>query len=499
MSATPKSSVGEGTIKLGLTHQFRDRFPELAVDWQSDPIPMPRMVAFNPELAETLGLDSDELQSPAGIAAITGTSLQSGAHPVAMAYAGHQFGGFSPSLGDGRALLLGEIEHGRGIADIHLKGSGRTPFARGGDGKATLGPMLREFVVAEAMHALGIPTTRSLAVVSTGESIVRERLEPGAILVRVAPSHLRVGTFEYAARLGRPNLVRGLIDEALSRHYPSQLDRPDRALALLESVIDAQAKLIAEWMLVGFVHGVMNTDNTAIGGLTIDYGPCAFLDAYDPSAVFSSIDHAGRYRYENQPAVMQWNLTRFAETLLAEIDDDVDRAIQAARECLDTFMDRHRTHRLAIVRRKLAIPTGADAEVAHLDRELFDVMQRTRADLTSAFRSLGDAARGDDAPFIEATRGDDQGARWLERWKALAGLRPLDLVAAELDASNPRYIPRNHLVDAALRAAVDDDREPFDQLLARVTQPFQHRADSTRFAEPAPVEFTERFRTFCGT
>src|SRR4051812_46925918 len=299
--------------------------------WQAAPSPSPELVALNEELAGELGLDAEALRSPEGVAVLAGAAVPAGATPVAQAYAGHQFGNYSPRLGDGRALLLGELTDTAGQRrDLHLKGSGRTPFARGGDGRATLGPMLREYVVGEAMHALGIPTTRALAVVATGEPVRRETVLPGAVLARVASSHLRVGTFQYAAATRDADLLRRLTDHAIARHHPQAAEAERPALALLEAVVEAQASLVAQWMGVGFVHGVMNTDNMTISGETIDYGPCAFLDAFDPATVFSSIDRGGRYAYGNQPRVARWNLARFAEALLPLIDDDTDRAVEAA-------------------------------------------------------------------------------------------------------------------------------------------------------------------------
>src|SRR5829696_1484262 len=305
--------------------------------WQAAPSPAPRLLMLNEDLAAELGVDPGALRADDGIGVLAGNAAPAGAAPVAQAYAGHQFGGFSPRLGDGRALLLGEVRDVRGLRrDVHLKGSGRTPFARGGDGKAPVGPMLREYVIGEAMHALGIPTSRALAVVATGEPVARETMLPGAVLTRVAASHVRVGTFEYAARLD-PALVRRLADHAIARHHPQALDAENRCLAFLECVVDAQASLVARWMLVGFVHGVMNTDNMAISGETIDYGPCAFMDAFDPATVFSSIDHGGRYAYGNQPLIAQWNRAGLAEALLPLIERDSDTAVGAATETLTTF------------------------------------------------------------------------------------------------------------------------------------------------------------------
>src|SRR4051812_9906298 len=328
-----------------LRNRFATELPELAVRWQAEPAPTPRLLVLNEPLAAELGLDAAWLRSSDGIGLLTGTEVPEGAEPVAQAYAGHQFGGWVPRLGDGRALLLGElVDAGGRPRDLHLKGSGRTPFARGGDGLAAVGPMLREYVVSQAMHALRIPTTRALAVVATGRRVRRETVLPGAVLARVASSHLRVGSFQYAAATGDVELLRRLADVAIDRHHPAAAEADRPYLALFEAVVAVQAQLVARWMLVGFVHGVMNTDNMTISGETIDYGPCAFMDAFDPATVFSSIDHGGRYAYGNQPAIAQWNLARLAETLLPLIDPDTDAAVAAATAVLETFGDRWLGH-----------------------------------------------------------------------------------------------------------------------------------------------------------
>ena len=340
-----------------LERSFARELSEMALPWQAAEAPAPRLLVLNEPLARDLGLDPDVLRMPDGLRLLVGTLVPEGATPVAQAYAGHQFGGFVPRLGDGRALLLGEVVDSEGRRrDLHLKGSGRTPFARGGDGLAAVGPMLREHVISEAMHALGIPTTRSLAVVATGRTVRRETELPGAVLARVASSHLRVGSFQYAAATNDLGLLRRLTDHAVARHHPTAADAALPALALLERVIAVQAALVAQWMLVGFVHGVMNTDNTTISGETIDYGPCAFLGAYDPATVFSSIDEGGRYAYGNQPLVAEWNLARLAEALLPLIDDDPDRAVALAMTALGAFRPQYDTAWTAGVRAKLGLP-----------------------------------------------------------------------------------------------------------------------------------------------
>ena len=477
-----------------LDDRFARELPELAVPWEAAPAPEPRLLVVNEPLATDLGLDPDWLRSEDGLRFLVGTNVLDGERPVAQAYAGHQFGGFVPRLGDGRALLLGELTTADGQRrDLHLKGSGRTPFARGGDGLAAVGPMLREHVVSEAMHALGIPTTRSLAVVATGRSVRRETMLPGAVLARVAASHLRVGSFQYARATGDLALLRRLVDHAVERHHPNAAQADSPPLALFEAVVAAQASLVAQWMLVGFVHGVMNTDNTTISGETIDYGPCAFLDAYDPATVFSSIDEGGRYAYGNQPVVMEWNLARLAEALLPLLADDEEQAIPVAVEALGAFRRLYSTAWIGGMRAKLGLPAGFDdAEVASLAEQLLPLLQTDRVDHTSFFRGLGPAARGDAEParrhFLDLAGID----AWLDRWRALSP------DAALLDRTNPVYIPRNHLVEEALAAAVDGDLAPLGRLLEAVTAPYDERPGLERYAEPAPEHFGS-YTTFCGT
>jgi uncharacterized protein YdiU (UPF0061 family) len=465
------------------------------------PSPAPRLLRLNAALAAEMGLDAGALASPAGVAALAGMGGLEGAEPIAMAYAGHQFGGFSPQLGDGRALLLGEHIGPDGLRrDIHLKGSGPTPFSRRGDGKAVLGPVLREYLMGEAMAGLGIPTTRALAALTTGEVVMRDGPEPGAILVRTAASHLRVGTFQFFAARGETDRLRLLADHAIARHYPDLAGQPDRALRLLERVCEAQARLIAQWMLVGFVHGVMNTDNMAISGETIDYGPCAFVDAHDPAAVFSSIDHGGRYAYGNQPGIAQWNLARFAETLLDLIDPaDGDRAIQAATGVLAGFGAAYDRHWLAGMRVKLGL-TGVQDGDMDLAQGFWAAMEGQGVDLTLAFRALPAAAAGDDGPIRVLFADPGAVAGWLGRWRArLAGdpLAPQDRAVA-MNRANPVYIPRNHMVEAALSAARDGDLEPFERMLALVSAPHDPVPGAEAWALPAPQGFG-RYRTFCGT
>jgi serine/tyrosine/threonine adenylyltransferase len=479
------------TVPLG--DRFARELPEMALPWEAEQAPDPDLLVLNESLATDLGLDAAWLRSPDGVRLLVG-ELVPGATPVAQAYAGHQFGGYVPRLGDGRALLLGELaDADGGLRDLHLKGSGRTPFARGGDGRAAVGPMLREYVVSEAMHALGIPTTRSLAVVATGRPVHRETVLPGAVLARVAASHLRVGSFQYARATGDVDLLRRLADHAIDRHHRGAADAEHPYLELFEAVVAAQARLVARWMLVGFVHGVMNTDNMTISGETIDYGPCAFLDAFDPAAVYSSIDHGGRYAHGNQPIVAEWNLARLAEALLPLLDDDPERAVALAVESLGTFRPLYDAAWTSGMRAKLGLPDGLDAAVASsLAEELLALLQGDHVDHTSFFRALGGAARGDVEParnlFLDLAAFDG----WLARWRALTP------DADVMDRANPVHIPRNHLVEEALRAATEGDLDPLRRLLDAVTAPFDERPGLERYAAPAPADFGA-YRTFCGT
>lgn len=487
-------SVSPG-LSLTLDNRFARELPELAVPWQAEATPEPRLLVLNEPLAAQLGLDVPALRGPGGLGLLTGTEVPEGATPVAQGYAGHQFGGFSPRLGDGRALLLGELTDTRGSRyDLHLKGSGRTPYARGGDGLAAVGPMLREYIISEAMHALGIPTTRSLAVVATGQTVRRETLLPGAVLARVAASHLRVGSFQYAQSMGDVGLLRRLADHAISRHYPEAATAANPYLALFEAVQASQASLVARWMLVGFVHGVMNTDNMTISGESIDYGPCAFLDGFDPGAVFSSIDDAGRYAYANQPVVAEWNLARLAESLLPLLHDDQESAVALATESLGRFRNLYGAAWTAGMKSKLGLTAHQDdSVVSPLVDQLLDLLQSTRADYTSFFRSLGAAARGDAGPVHSLFDADPQGlAEWLELWLALGP------DSAAMERTNPVYIPRNHLVEEALAAATEGDLEPLGHLLEAVTAPFDSRPGLDRYAVGAPEDFGT-YRTFCGT
>ena len=467
--------------------------PELCIAWSAASVPAPRVVVMNDALAAELGLDAAWLASDDAVATLVGHTVPDGATPVAQAYAGHQFGGYSPRLGDGRALLVGELVAADGTRrDLHLKGSGRTPFARGGDGKAAVGPMLREYVMSEAMHALGIPTTRSLAVVATGEQIARDTLLPGAVLARVAASHVRVGTFQYAAATGGPELVRRLADHVIARHHPQAAEATNPYLALLECVAHAQARLIARWMLVGFVHGVMNTDNITISGETVDYGPCAFVDRYDPNTVFSSIDHSGRYAFVNQPPIAQWNLARLAETLLPLIDADSTLAVEQATAALAAYSDAYTSAWLDGTRAKLGLHTVRANDAALVD-EMLAMMHEQHLDFTGFFRALSDVLTGRRDHTVDAA--------WVAQWRrrlADEGRAP-EVVAAAMHAVNPVYIPRNHAVEEALTNASDHgDLAPLHRLLGAVRSPFTERPGLEDLARPASPS-AGTYRTFCGT
>lgn len=472
---------------------FARELSGLYESWSAETAPAPRLLALNDELAVELGLDPERLRTPDGVACLVGNAVPVGAEPVAQAYSGHQFGGYSPRLGDGRALLLGEVidVHGR-RRDIHLKGSGRTPFARGGDGKAAVGPMLRELVIGEAMHALGVPTTRALAVIATGEKVVRDTWLPGAVLVRVAASHLRVGTFQYAASTQDVELLRRLADYAIDRHYPEVRDAENPYLAFYEKVLEAQASLIAHWMNVGFIHGVMNTDNVTISGETIDYGPCAFMDWFDPNTVFSSIDHGGRYAYGNQPMIGQWNMARFAEAIAPLVDTDPEKSVPLLVDVLKTFPDRYDSYWKAGLGAKLGlISERPDDDEMFVD--LLKAMEEGHVDFTSFFRRLADVARGDRSSLPALDGWID---RWLERVTADGG--DLTEIAEAMDRVNPVYVPRNHLVEEVLAAGSEGDLSPLRTLLEALAHPFTEHSGFERFAEPAPADGA-RYVTYCGT
>ena len=486
--------------------------------WQPAPAPAPKLLYLNQALATELGLDAAAMAGAEAAALWAGNAVPEGAEPLAQAYTGHQFGRFSPQLGDGRALLLGEVIDTLGRRrDIAFKGSGRTPFSRGGDGRAAVGPMLREVLIGEAMHALGVPSTRALAVVATGETVPRDRPLPGAVLTRVAASHLRVGTFQYFAAQGELDKLRQLTDYAIARHDPALAGTPGRSLALLRAVAGRQAGLIAQWMHLGFIHGVMNTDNMTISGETIDYGPCAFMEAYSPATVFSSIDHGGRYAYGNQPAIARWNLARLAETLLPLIalesgaapDDAValQAAIAQVSEVIDEFPGLYGRAFHQGVLAKLGLFQAQDGEAdAALGADWLTLLEEQGVDFTLAWRRLADAAEGDANPLRAQLAEPAAADAWLARWQARCAQENAcpsaagALRAARMRAVSPWLIPRNYRVEEALAAASDDNNlAPFEQLLAALQRPFVEDAAWARYAQPAPAQRAAGYQTFCGT
>lgn len=472
------------------------RLPEVLFTRQNPtPVRSPQLIILNQFLINSLGLDVKELENPAGAAILAGNQLPEGSVPLAQAYAGHQFGHFT-MLGDGRALLLGEqITPDDRRVDIQLKGSGRTPYSRGGDGRAALGPMLREYIISEAMHALGIPTTRSLAVVATGEAVYRESVQPGAVLTRVADSHIRVGTFQYISRWGSVDELRALADYTIERHFPGAGEMENPYLSLLEEVIRRQAVLIAKWQLVGFIHGVMNTDNMALSGETIDYGPCAFMDAYDPATVFSSIDIHGRYAYGNQPKIAVWNLKRFAESLLPLIDPDKEKAIIHANETLQSFDELFYKLWLAGMRAKLGI-FNEEQQDEVLIADLLGMMQKHEADYTNTFRALT-REKPEEIIFY----GTEEFIRWQDHWLARLERQPETKERSRqlMKENNPAVIPRNFRVEEALEAAVQEaDYSVMERLLEALSSPFAYMPEQDEYAAlPGPSSCA--YRTFCGT
>lgn len=501
-TAEPQERLLTELPDIAFENSFAVQMEGFFVPWEGAKAPKPEVLRLNRELADELGLDPDLLKGEGGARLLTGAAAPESATPLAMVYAGHQFGGFSPQLGDGRALLLGElVGPDKERRDLHLKGSGRTPFSRGGDGKAVLGPVLREYLMGEAMHALGIPTTRALAAATTGEKVLRDTgPEEGAVLARVAASHLRVGTFQFFAARGETAKVKQLADYAVARHYPELAESETPYLDLFRRVSERQAALVASWMNVGFVHGVMNTDNTTISGETIDYGPCAFIDNYEPKAVFSSIDAHGRYAYGNQPAIMQWNLARFAETLVDLVNpEDSDDAIAKLTDVLDKFPALYEEAWLEGMRAKLGLfePRAEDRDLA---TGLMAAADGQNVDFTGLFRALAQMVRGDDSAVRALF--DDPAAfdTWAELYKMrLAAETTAAQERAEaMERVNPIYIPRNHLVEDALDAARQGDMGPFDRLLDVLSAPFAEQPGAEAYAAPAPESFG-RYTTYCGT
>ncbi len=469
-----------------------------------EPVSNPGLIRVNRALASHLGFAPDWLESETGVAFTAGNFIPAGAEPIATVYAGHQFGGWSPQLGDGRAILLGEVIAVDGVRhDIQLKGSGRTTYSRDGDGRAPLGPVLREYIVSEAMATLGVPTTRALAAVTTGENVMREGRLPGAVLARVAQSHIRIGTFQFFAARKDRQALEILVDHVIQRHYPeaAQTDQPVRAM--LDGVVARQACLIARWQLLGFIHGVMNTDNMLLSGETIDYGPCAFMDEFDAATVFSSIDHGGRYAYRNQPHIAHWNLSMFARSLLPLLDDDPDKALASGQAAIDVFPDLFQAAYQTGMHKKLGL-TGNGADDAVLIKDLLGLMQQERTDFTLAFRRLSDLAdpqktsRSDIGSVFEFP---DAFSPWLDRWQQRLGAEPSENNARQsgMYAVNPAFIPRNHLIEEAIEAATRRQNfEPFHTLVDVLAQPFGFDHTRTRFATPPRPDQVVK-QTFCGT
>ena len=502
MTAQTNDKIVDGD---GVTFNFENSFAReldgFFVPCEAAKAPEPRLLLFNQPLAEELCLKSSQLNTSMGAEIFSGNQPPQGAEPLAQVYAGHQFGNFSPQLGDGRALLLGEIIDKAGIRqDIQLKGSGQTPFSRRGDGKAALGPVLREYLISEAMFALGVPTTRSLAAVSTGEKVFRETPLPGAVLTRVASSHLRVGTFEFFAARGEFDKVRRLADYAIARHYPEVVDAENPFLAFFKSVAQAQLSLVAHWMSIGFIHGVMNTDNTAISGQTIDYGPCAFMDTFSPATVFSSIDTQGRYAYGNQPSILIWNLCRLAETLIPLIDDDKDAAVEIATKEVKGFEKEFKNIWLNLMRRKIGLNTEEEGDF-ELIQTLLNAMQEGEADFTLTFRRLSQVILGDRATIRDLFSNPAPYELWEAEWISRLQnetTQPGSRVSM-MNKVNPIYIPRNHKVEEALSMAVEEgDLKEFQNLLSIVSEPFNEIAGQEKYIDPAP-KTNVPYRTFCGT
>lgn len=479
-----------------LPEKFYARLPPTAVD-------APKSIVINQALAESLGLDPVALSTQAATNVFAGNDVPEDAEPLAMAYAGHQFGHFVPQLGDGRAILLGEIVDRDGVRqDLHLKGAGRTPFSRGGDGRSALGPVLREYVVSAHMHALGIPTTRALAAVTTGEEVYRDDVLPGAVLTRVASSHVRIGTFQYFAARQDLGAVETLMKYSLDRHYPDADRGQGDAVALLSSVMSRQSKLVAKWLSVGFIHGVMNTDNTAISGETIDYGPCAFMDTYESNKVFSSIDRQGRYAFMNQPTILQWNLAQLAQCLLPFIDEDQETAVKIAQGIIDGFPDVFSADLAREYAAKLGLKADA-SDAIPMAVELLGIMAAQKADFTLTFRHLMDAIDDGDSASAFLTQFADPNAvdDWLGSWRkrVMEDNPSIDAARAGMAATNPAVIARNHLVEEIIRAAEDhNDFGPMHDLLAVVTEPYADQPEGSRYTLP-PKPDQVVHRTFCGT
>ena len=465
------------------------------------PAPAPELLIFNNSLAEELNLSSLAKDRSRCIEIFSGREILQGSQPIAQAYAGHQFGHFNPALGDGRALLLGETVNTNGeLKDIQLKGSGPTPFSRRGDGKSALGPVLREYLISESMHVLGIPTTRALAAIKTGENVKREQELPGGVMTRVASSHIRVGSFEYAYRSKNQTLIKDLADYSISRHFPETADVENPYLAFFAAVCNEQASLVANWMSIGFIHGVMNTDNMTISGETIDYGPCAFMDVYDPSTVFSSIDENGRYSYKNQPKILTWNLTRLAETLIPLVHKDQNEAIKLLTEVLQLIKPVYTNYWLSSMRSKIGL-SKEDHDDINLISELLNLMKINKVDFTLCFRYLSKALVGDIKSIKNLFKNDIAFDNWMTLWKERVSQESIsdEKIASSMNAVNPLYIPRNHKVEEALKAAVfDNNMKPFLKLHDILKNPYDEIKEFYEYEKPVKNS-SVRYKTFCGT
>jgi uncharacterized protein YdiU (UPF0061 family) len=489
------------TQDFNFNNSFALSLEDFFVSCKSESSSSPKLLKLNNNLAKELGLKVDFLNSKEGLDILSGNTLPEGATPIAQAYSGHQFGGFTPLLGDGRALLLGEIINmHQERKDIQLKGSGRTPFSRGGDGKSALGPVLREYLLSEFMHVLGIPTTRALAAVSTGDLVSRDTHLPGGILTRVASSHIRIGTFQFATALGDVKKIKTLTDYCLERHYPDSLNFDNPYLIFFESIADAQCSMVADWMNVGFIHGVMNTDNMTITGETIDYGPCAFMESFSNKTVFSSIDVQGRYAYGNQPEILVWNLTRLAETLVPLVDSNQEKSVELLTQKIEKIPSLYQEYWLQGMRKKVGLSSDEPADLL-LIKQLLKIMEIGQADFTLVFRRLSESILGNDE-HIEALFNDTTNLKvWLKEWKKriTKESRSKDKIAQSMDSINPMYIARNHKVEEALLDAVENDNiSLFEELHSVLSNPYVENKEKEEYALPAP-ESDVPYKTFCGT
>lgn len=485
--------------------KFENSFHKLNTDFYENVIPSkppkPELISFNKSLSNLLGIKISWIESIEGLECFTGKQVIKNSNPLAMVYAGHQFGNWVPRLGDGRAILLGEIlDQNNERWDIQLKGSGLTPFSRNGDGKAALGPVLREYLMSEAMYKLGIPTTLALFIAKTGENVYREKVFPGAIITRVAKSHIRVGTFQYFASLGKYNLVKELMDYVIKRNFPEITTNQNKYLSFLKFVIDAQAKLISKWMSVGFIHGVMNTDNCSIVGDTIDYGPCAFMDKYNENTVFSSIDTFGRYSYKNQPLICQWNLAQLANCILPFLSDEKEKSIKIAQNEIDKYSEVYHNYFSKEIFKKLGFSCKIEDD-NKLKDELFDIMKRDELDFTISFSNLYFELLNIDNNLSEFTSKSRDFTKWISKWKLRLKKekKSVNQIAENLKQSNPIIIPRNHLVEEAINFALENDNfSKYFNLLKLVSDPFKYKEKYVNYYKPPDV-LDENFKTFCGT